>query len=103
MDQIAKGLEGIDQRKHSSDNDDDDEAAAYLMEGMQETQGLSLFEQEYDEVITFIGIMCRDKQSADSQELQETAGKIWVLCNDFKMQKQDVQTRCCLETLFKGA
>lgn len=56
------------------------------MDNLVEQGGLTLYEQEYDEVITFIGILCRDKNQADNEDMLEIASKIWSLSGDFKMQ-----------------
>jgi len=97
---ISEGISKIDQSQPSEPVHDDDEAASYLLESNQE--GLSLYEQEYDDVITFIGILCRDKSNAENAELLEIAGKVWNLSTDFKMQSKNTQEKCCIETLFKG-
>ena len=53
------------------------------MDNLVEADDLSLYEQEYDDVVTFIGILCRDKSQAENQELLETSAKISTLASDF--------------------
>lgn len=85
---ISEGISKIDQTQPSEPIHDDDEAASYLLETNQE--GLSLYEQEYDDVITFIGILCRDKSNAENTELLDIAEKLWNLSSDYKMQNKTV-------------
>ena len=61
---ISEGISKIDQTEPSEPVHDDDDAAAYLLDSNPE--GLTLYEQEYDDVITFIGILCRDKNTAEN-------------------------------------